>query len=153
MTPQELVAPRIMWAALLSSVVVIVVVGFVAIAGVTSFQAVQWAHLLPSDPEQPSALIWGMSLLPLIASFVLPRVLKAKAPPPTSSSSTLQRALTPFILSMALAESCALSGFVAALFMGAPVPELMLLPAAATLFAGLTRFPTAASFRALASSG
>ena len=61
----------------------------------------------------------------------------------------MQRAYTPFIVSMALAESCTLSGLVSALFMGPQVPERMLLPAAAAILVSLGRFPTEASFRAL----
>jgi hypothetical protein len=51
---------------------------------------------------------------------------------------------------MALAESCTLMGLVSSLFIGAQVPERMLLPAAAAILVGLSRFPTEAGFRALA---
>lgn len=61
------------------------------------------------------------------------------------------RAMTPFILHMALAEAATLMGFMGAVFMTQPpVPERMLLPAAAGLLAAVLGFPTASRLKTLA---
>jgi hypothetical protein len=60
------------------------------------------------------------------------------------------RATISLILSLALAETCTLCGFLSAHFLGAHVPERVLLPPLAAVIASARLFPTDARLRALA---
>lgn len=156
MTPQQLMTIRLLWSSLLMSNVILVVVGFF-IAGVTDPSTLVLARAIPAGPDVVG-IVWGCAFGSLVASFALPRLLLSTssskstrfgADAATSRGTLIQRAQTPFLLSMALAEACTLMGFVAALFMGPQVPELMLLPAGASVLVGLSRNPTEASLRRL----
>jgi len=142
---------RIVWSSLVASNALIVAVGMVSMAGITDPTVLDMSRLVPADTSV-SAIIWALGFASLGASFVVPGLLTRSSSSSASASSagTFQRGYTPFILSMALAESCTLMGFVSALFVGPQVPERMLLPAAAAILVGLSRFPTEARFRALA---
>jgi hypothetical protein len=145
---------RIVWSSLVGSNALIVGVGMVSLAGITDPAVLDPQRLVPADMSA-GAVIWALGFASLGASFVVPGLLtrsssSSSSSASSSSSSIFQRAYTPFILSMALAESCTLMGLVSAVFMGAQVPERMLLPAAAAILAGLSRFPTEGRFRALA---
>ena len=149
---------RIVWSSLVGSNALIVGVGMVSLAGITDPAVLDVQRLVPADMSA-GAVIWALGFASLGASFVVPGLLTkasssgsaTSATSATSSAASIfQRAYTPFILSMALAESCTLMGLVSSLFIGAQVPERMLLPAAAAILVGLSRFPTEAGFRALA---
>jgi F0F1-type ATP synthase membrane subunit c/vacuolar-type H+-ATPase subunit K len=141
MTPQQLMSVRVLWSSLVLSNALIVVVGMVAIAKITDPSVLDLGRLVPDD-SSVGAIIWFAGWALLAASFVVPQLLiKAAGTSPTTPLS-FERMYTPFIISMALAEACTLMGFVSALFMGPQVPERMLLPAAAAILVGLTRFPT-----------
>ena len=152
MTPQQIMTVRTVWSSLVASNVVIVAIGLVGVAHITDPTTLDVRHLVPTDLDA-AAIIWAVGFASLGASFAMPTLLARASSSSSSSSSSsaglMQRAYTPFILSMALAESCTLSGLVSALFMGPQVPERMLLPAAAAILVSLGRFPTEASFRAL----
>lgn len=140
---------RIVWSSLVGSNALIVGVGMVSLAGITDPAVLDLQRLVPADMSA-GAVIWALGFASLGASFVVPGLLTKASSSTSTTSSTFQRAYTPFILSMALAESCTLMGLVSAVFMGAQVPERMLLPAAAAILVGLSRFPTEAGFRSLA---
>ena len=157
MTPQQIMTVRTVWSSLVASNVVIVAIGLVGVAHITDPTTLDMRHLVPTDLDA-AAIIWAVGFASLGASFAMPTLLARASSSSSSSSSSaaaasaaglMQRAYTPFILSMALAESCTLSGLVSALFMGSQVTERMLLPAAAAILLSLGRFPTEASFRAL----
>lgn len=137
---------RTLWASLTMSHVVLLVVGIVVI-GRRDPAALDVARLWPTfaPGTEVQGALWCMAFGMLGSSFVLPRLMLQHAR--SSASESGVSVYTPFILSMALAESCSLLSLVAADFVGEVVPELMLIPVTAAVVVSLARFPQASAWK------
>ena len=135
---------RILWVASTSSQVVILIFGVVIIGGVADPAALDTQALWPTfaPGTEAQGALWYVAFGMLGSSFMVPKLLEKQA----SSVGRAAHPLTPFLVSIALAEACTVLSFVAAGFMGPPVPELMIVPVFCAVCVSLARFPTAQRF-------
>jgi len=146
-TPAPALLPML-WASMTFAQVVIVGLCFFLSAqhGVTLTFSMD--RLLPG--EGPGGVLFGLAFVMAVVAVAVPKQLAAMMPR-DDSRSDIARAYTPFILHLALAESATLLGFVGAQYMTTPpVPERIVLPAAAGLVAALAGYPTANRIKELA---
>jgi hypothetical protein len=99
--------------------------------------------------EGPGTIMFALAFVCAVVAVVVPPRLGAAQT--KDARSDVQRATTPFIVQMAIAESSSMFGLVTAWSLSSPpVPELVLLPAVAGLVAALVGFPSPARLRVLA---
>ncbi len=127
--------------------VILLVVGVVVGGGKSDPAALDLARLWPTFEAgtEVQGALWCMAFGMLGSSFVLPRLMLQHAR--SSASAAGVSMYTPFILSMALAESSSVMSLVAADFVGEVVPELMLIPVGAAVAVSLARFPQASAWK------
>src|ERR1051326_6037840 len=110
MTPQQLVPPRILFAGLVFSNVLLIYIAFVVVGQKTS---VEWNAVVSAQMSGVGAVMFVVSILLLAASIVLPRAfakIAARSPARNEGVALTQRAFPPFILGLALAEACTCMG-------------------------------------------
>ena len=139
----------ILWGSLMSAQAIVVGLGFFLAHGQGVTPTFELARLLPA--EGPGGILMGVAFATAVAAVVVPARLAGMVSSSSPSGSDAQRAMTPFILHMAMAEAATLCGFVGAVFVTTPpVPERIILPALCGLVAGLLGFPSASRIKVLA---
>ena len=136
---------------MLSNAIIAFVVVF--LLGGRTLETLQWGAVLPVGAVSfNETLFLGLGMLTVVASVVVPRALAARAATsaPTDPRQPLARAFTPFILGLAVAESCTLLGLVSAINGFAPPERVFAHAALAIGVMLLFQLPTTQRMRALA---
>lgn len=137
----------LIWAALTAAHPMVLGIGFFLAHGQGVTPTWSLERLVPADGVGATGV--GLSFLAAVVAVALPRFVSASMPADTRTNA--ERAVTPLILHMALAEAASLVGLVGAVFLThPPVPERLLVPVGIGLVAALMGFPSSDRVKAWA---